>query len=787
MKKIIAVLLVCIIMCPMMPVFALDPESTGSVQLRVLGNKLVFDNDTSIEVQLTGVNTCGSEWMANPESERVKRNVIEAINNWDCNLIRLGVSTQGWWGRYDWVRDGGASYRNYIADVINVIRDSGKYVILDLHEYKYMSVDFGQFWDEASILFGNNPAVLFGLLNEPCGSDVTWETWRNGNGGDNIGLQAAVEIIRDNGAKNILVAGGLSYSGTLTGVASGEYALVDCGTNGDTTKSGYGIVYDAHIYPAHGQTPSWDADFGEARKKYPILIGEFGWDINDSVVMGDAGKPNNGNYHTRWFPEMYDWIEDEITYGSKANWTAWCFHPSSSPRMLELVDENGIKFHDNAYAFTPTPWFGQYIKDWLKVKRGDNLALNKGIVSYTQGRPADSTAPSLALDGDKTTGWKCAFSGTKSIVIDLGDVYPINRWQVFHNNSIYNYSLYTSVDGDNWSLADNHITYDSDCSDRYIKSTNARYVKLEITSSTQVCEISEIRIVADNKAVGYIDSDAPTSLEDVALSELIYDFYNGDTIPCWYSSAQGCSYIDNASEDSKGRVLRLIDASQRMIAMQSFSNLSNFDYFEYKYKSSYPVKVYFYLDYRISGKTLKTNTITLPSTNGEWKIRRITPEELMPTPEDTWVKTDMGTRYNSNGANFEPVLITRMDTSTTGYADFEYIKAGWLMKEFFGFQTIRVLQNDKECTTLNQGSADFYIRFKNANEKKLMEMVCVVGIYNDENKLVNVATLPFNAGAKIHTQEYKLTVDISYDNCTARIFTWRSGENMIPVTGNVEF
>jgi len=789
MKRLFAALLVCILFISFCPaVYAQQSHQTGSVQLKTLGNKLVFADDESVEVHLTGVNTCGSEWTGAPDKEHIKRSVRELFYNWDANLIRLGVSLDGWWGRYSYMFDGGESYRNYITEVINMINDSGKYVILDLHHYKYLSQEYAQFWREAADLYGNNPAVLFGLLNEPSGN-TTWETWRNGDGGDNFGLQPLVEMIRDMGAKNILVAGGINYSGTLAQIGvEGGYDLIDQGSDGDKTKTGYGIMYDAHIYPAHGQTQKWDSKFGQARKKYPVLIGEFGWDINGEVVMGNATDPENSNYHTKWFPEMLDWIEDDITYGAKANWTAWCFHPISGPRMLEEYDDNGTRFYDDGYIYTPTEWFGAYIKGWLSNELSENIALNKKIISSTNGRIEDSTDAAFALDGDKTTSWKCANSAEKELVIDLGAEYNINRWIVYHKNTLHSYSLMTSLDGEDWVTTDSYISEDAEVSDKYFKTTPCRYVKLHIDESNAVSEIYELKIIADNKNDGIINIPDSSVSGGAVLNETCYDFYNGTMLHCWWSSGHTPEYINAGAQDGKGKALHFEDAADRMMAFQKLSNTSGFSYFEYKYKSTYDVSVYFQLDYRASDReTLTTNTFVLPSTDGEWSTFRVTPEMLMPGPEDTWVKTDLATGWSAAANNFEPILLSYMNTKTTGYADFEYFKAVWTMGGLFNYQSVRILQNGLECETLKAGKADFYLRYNNQESQNFIGILAVVAIYNADGTLVSMSALPFNAGIKVRTREHKLTVDIPCDGCTAKIITWRTAEGMEPVTDVIEF
>ena len=43
----------------------------------------------------------------------------------------------------------------------------GKYIILDCHRYVMPQQDDLDMWKELAVKYGNNSAVLFGLLNEP--------------------------------------------------------------------------------------------------------------------------------------------------------------------------------------------------------------------------------------------------------------------------------------------------------------------------------------------------------------------------------------------------------------------------------------------------------------------------------------------------------------------------------------------------------------------------------------------------------------------------------------------
>lgn len=94
------------------------------------------------------------------------------------------------------------------------------------------------------------------MLNEP--HDIDWEMWRNGGMLETTdsygkktqrvyGHQEILDMIRNKGAKNIVIAGGLDWSYYFDGLCDGYngmehgYKLED--------KTGNGVIYDTHIYP----------------------------------------------------------------------------------------------------------------------------------------------------------------------------------------------------------------------------------------------------------------------------------------------------------------------------------------------------------------------------------------------------------------------------------------------------------------------------------------------------------------------------------------------------------
>jgi endoglucanase len=329
-----------------------------SSMLHTAGNKILNEKDE--EVRLVGVNICSLEWKS--DGDNVLASVYEAFANWNCNLVRLPLSQDRWFGKVsDYSTpnppDGGAQYRKIVDDAVKLALSFGKYMELDLHwsnagewgkniGQHYMPDDNSlEFWIDVATQYANNSAVLFDLYNEP--HDITWELWRDGgtvneteNKGksneknftyNTPGYQKMINEIRALGANNIIIAGGLDWAYDLRGIAS--YALTD-------TPEGNGIVYDSHIYTIK----EWDGINHDAKVlciagDYPVMIGEIG--IGPDGQWGAAKYPS-------WLTDMLDWMDS-----NKLSWAGWCFHTAAGPSMI------------SDWQYTPTPYHGAIIKKRL--------------------------------------------------------------------------------------------------------------------------------------------------------------------------------------------------------------------------------------------------------------------------------------------------------------------------------------------------------------------------------------------------------------------------------------
>ncbi|MBQ6103034.1 MAG: cellulase family glycosylhydrolase [Kiritimatiellae bacterium] len=324
------------------------PEWT-TAPLRVKGNRLV-DAKTGEEVWLQGAAVPSLEW--GPGGDHILQSVTNLVEKWNVNVVRLAVHSSYWFGRGKWQnpKTGVASYRGLVDQVADYLQRHGKYLVLDLHEFRAAKAHHAAFWLDAATRYKNHPGVIFGLLNEP--HDIPWEVWRNGGfttekgtgsapaenaeklaAERTVGMQALVDAVRSTGAGNLVTASGLDWGYTLDGVLDG-FALDDAN-----------LIYESHCYP---WKKGWQKAFLDAAEKYPILMGEVGaqatpmpWENEKTFV------PPEG-----WVPDMLGLIQEH-----RLNWTAWSFHPKCSPCLLSDWD------------YTPTPYWGVPAKRALSGER----------------------------------------------------------------------------------------------------------------------------------------------------------------------------------------------------------------------------------------------------------------------------------------------------------------------------------------------------------------------------------------------------------------------------------
>lgn len=130
-----------------------------------------------------------------------------------------------------------------------------------------------------------------------------------------------------------------------------------------------------------------------------------------------------------------------------------------------------------------------------------NLTLNKTV---TANGSIAGYEPSKAVDGSAASGkkWSSNTNGDKWLMVDLGQNYDISRWVVKHAGeggdvlslNTKNYKLQGSLDGTTWTDLDSVTGNVSNGTDRYIKTSTARYVRLYITTPQNYAETGTANI-----------------------------------------------------------------------------------------------------------------------------------------------------------------------------------------------------------------------------------------------------------------------------------------------------
>jgi hypothetical protein len=328
-----------------------DRSESTLAELRVIGRAL--QNTTGTAVWLQGVNVVSLEFRL--KGEHVLESIRVATEDWKANAIRLPIKESYWFGREKDQSDGGLAYRQQVDEAVQFSISHGAYVILDLHRFGAVRPEHVEFWHDAAKHYKNHTGVLFDIFNEP--HSTSWEVWRNGGwvgerttradedsflpdhektkakkGFESPGMQKLVDAIRSEGARNVIIAGGLDWAYDLSGIVNG-YALTD--------SSGNGIMYSTHIY-------NWKRDWADkvlrAAENHAIFVGEVGADVKKMTFI-DL-KLQEDPY--TWVPDMLGLIQKH-----RFNWTAWSFHPRTTPVLI------------SDWNFTPTPFWGAFVKEAL--------------------------------------------------------------------------------------------------------------------------------------------------------------------------------------------------------------------------------------------------------------------------------------------------------------------------------------------------------------------------------------------------------------------------------------
>jgi len=334
--------------------------------LKVVGSEIL--NSKNQPVRLMGVNCASLEWTSHGEGHIVQ-SVKTAIEDWKVNTIRLPMSQDRWFGKAPEQNDEGKAYRALTDEIVHLCASRGGYILLDLHwsdanewgrnigQHSMPDQNSAAFWKDLAALYANHPAVLYDLYNEP--HDVSWDIWLNGGTitdrpnrrrqepktYEAVGMQKLLDTVRETGAKNVIVVGGLDWAYDFSGILEGR-RLKD--------PNGLGVIYANHCYNNKNQSvETWVANMEKADAELAVIVSEFGGAYFPPGADAGTSRPRGyGGFGRRadgdWLLRMMQAIDDH-----KWSFAAWDFHPAAGPTLI--ADWN----------YTPTPHYGVYVKRLL--------------------------------------------------------------------------------------------------------------------------------------------------------------------------------------------------------------------------------------------------------------------------------------------------------------------------------------------------------------------------------------------------------------------------------------
>jgi len=328
------------------------PRSGATVALSIAVSGNHFVNGAGATIRLLGVDVPSTEYACEQgwgdAGDPLTTATAAPIAAWHADAVRVPLNEDCWLGINNEPAFGSVGgYRSAIEGWVRALNAEGIYAILDLHwTAPGTNVADGQrpmpddhsvaFWQSVATSFKSNPAVLFDAFNEPYSPaangnsalGVSWSCWeaggcqlpvanQDGDVNDSVvytavGMQALVSAIRDTGAGQPILLGGLSYANDLSGWLSHE-----------PTDPDHQLVASLHAYDGNAcaDVACWNAEVAPVAAKVPVVTGEFdqGSDCTSTPPATDDGYDNT----------FMNWADDHgVSYVA---WGWWVLEQGTSP------------------------------------------------------------------------------------------------------------------------------------------------------------------------------------------------------------------------------------------------------------------------------------------------------------------------------------------------------------------------------------------------------------------------------------------------------------------------
>nr|WP_240948116.1 cellulase family glycosylhydrolase [Planosporangium mesophilum] len=280
------------------------PGPATAPTLRVAGNRLV-DADGN-PVPLVGVNRSGGEFMCVHGGGfwdgPVDDGAIASIATWHVRAVRIPLNADCWLATNQSPAPySGASYRQAVTSLVTTLEARGIVPILDLHwtagtwtgresqctdtratcQKPVPDAEHSPaFWASVADTFRADATPIFDLFNEPYPADLgimsrqqSWQCWLHGNSAcpglsyRAAGMQDLVDAVRRTGSSNVVLAGGNSWAGDLTGWLAHRPT--------DPTGN-LGASWHSYDRNSCNQAECWDRQIAPVAAQVPVVATEIG-------------------------------------------------------------------------------------------------------------------------------------------------------------------------------------------------------------------------------------------------------------------------------------------------------------------------------------------------------------------------------------------------------------------------------------------------------------------------------------------------------------------------------
>jgi len=357
------------------------------LSIAVSGNHFV--NGSGQAIRLLGVNHPSFEYACEYgygyDDGHMDEADAAAIASWNADAVRVPLNEDCWLGINNRpnTTEGEAltqaGYQQAVEQYVAALHAHGIYAILDLHwsapgtltassQQPMPDGHSAAFWTSVATVFKDDPAVVFDVFNEPyspadprSGEDpahpVTWACWDQGgctvpsfeNQGQAtgktytaVGMQALVTAIRNTGARQPILVGGLDFANDLTGWV--ENAPID-------PLNQEAASFHNYMGKTCDNESCWNSQLAPVAANVPVVTGEF-----DEDDYAEAKCPNKT-------PSTFD--QDFMTWADAngVSYLAWGWWVLAQPEK----DEGGCSafFLLEDYGGTPAAPNGTALHDHL--------------------------------------------------------------------------------------------------------------------------------------------------------------------------------------------------------------------------------------------------------------------------------------------------------------------------------------------------------------------------------------------------------------------------------------